>query len=204
MIKKQTGTSRAGKEIMESARTTKKKPQGTASEVSIASFLRETPQKMESKKQRYKSLQNMLLSKRHEIVKEIQSNMGKSLIEEQQRRSESVGDAGDQALMDHERERDIFLMEMRNRRRQSLDEALVRLREGTYGICADCGIDINQKRLQAVPFAKLCAKCLSRAELLETSELVLDRIGLGFTAIASRTRSGLNKSRAQKLPGRIA
>ena len=184
-----------------SARTNEK-PQGSK-KVEIESPLRETAEERETREQRFKALQNVLLSKRQEIMKELQENVGRSLTEEQQRRSESVGDAGDQALMDHERERDIFLMEMRNRRRQSLDEALIRLHEGTYGICAECGIDINEKRLQAVPFAKLCGECLSRAELLETSELVLDRIGLGFTAIASKTSWGLNKSRAHKLPLRM-
>ena len=75
-----------------------------------------------------------------------------------------------QALMDLERELGISLMEMRNRRRQSIDEALARLHEGTYGICAECGVEISEKRLQAVPFAKLCVECQSKAELLEKIE----------------------------------
>ena len=115
---------------------------------------------------RHEALRNVLLSKRQEIIEEIQETVCQSLSEEQQRRSESLGDVGDQALMDHERARDISLMDMRTRQKQSLEEALTRLHEGTYGICAECGIDINEKRLQAVPFAKLCAECLTREELL--------------------------------------
>ena|SRR5690349_3916898 len=200
MIQKQAKINSAGQT---KSVTPKKKLQGAAREVETVSPLRETAKERESKKQRYQSLKNILLSKRQEIMKEIRKNVGQSLAEARQPRLKSVGDMGDQAVMDLECERDIFLMEMRNRRRQSLDEALVRLREGTYGICVDCGFDINHKRLQAVPFAKLCAECLSHAELLETSELVLDRIGLGFTAIASKTGSGLNKSPAKKLPVRM-
>ena len=117
----------------------------------------------------------MLIEKRQEIIKEIEESLGQSLTEDQQRRLESARDVGDQALMDLERELGISLMEMRNRRRQSIDEALTRLHEGTYGICAECGIEISERRLQAVPFAKLCVECQSRAELLEKIEREEDR-----------------------------
>ncbi len=129
----------------------------------------------EGHERRYDALQNILLGKRQEIMKEIQGNVGQSLTEGQQRNFESVGDVGDQALMNRKRDRSIFVMEMRNCTRQSLDEALTRLREGTYGICEECGIDINDKRLQAVPFARLCVACQSRAELLEQIERVEER-----------------------------
>lgn len=129
----------------------------------------------EGRERRYDALQNLLLGKRQEILREIQDNVGQSLTEGQERNLDSLGDVGDQALMNRERDRSIFVMEMRNRTRQLLDEALIRLREGTYGICAECGIDINDKRLQAVPFAKLCVECQSRAELLEQIERAEER-----------------------------
>jgi DnaK suppressor protein len=72
--------------------------------------------------------------------------------------------------MDLERELGISLMEMRNRKRQLIDEALTRLSEGTYGLCAECGVEISEKRLNAVPFARLCVECQSRQELLEKIE----------------------------------
>lgn len=131
---------------------------------------KETAKEREARERRRESLQKMLLSKRQEIMKEIEGSLGQSLTEDQQRRLESARDVGDQALMDLERELGISLMEMRNRRRQSIDEALTRLQEGTYGICAECGVEISEKRLQAVPFAKLCVECQSRAELLEKIE----------------------------------
>ncbi len=131
---------------------------------------KETAKEREARERRQEVLQKMLLGKRQEIIKEIEGSLGQSLTEDQQRRLESARDVGDQALMDLERELGISLMEMRNRRRQSIDEALTRLHEGTYGICAECGIEISEKRLQAVPFAKLCVECQSRAELLEKIE----------------------------------
>ena len=131
---------------------------------------KETAKEREARERRQEVLHKMLIGKRQEIIKEIEESLGQSLTEDQQRRLESARDVGDQALMDLERELGISLMEMRNRRRQSIDEALTRLHEGTYGICAECGVEISEKRLQAVPFAKLCVECQSRAELLEKIE----------------------------------
>lgn len=136
---------------------------------------KETAKEREARERRHEVLQKMLLRKRQEIMKEIEGNLGQSLTEDQQRRLESARDVGDQALMDLERELGISLMEMRNRRRQSIDEALARLHEGTYGICAECGVEISEKRLEAVPFAKLCVECQSKAELLEKIEKEEDR-----------------------------
>lgn len=116
------------------------------------------------------ALHRMLMAKRQEIMDEIGVSLGQSLTEDQQRRLESAMDVGDQALMDLERELGISLMEMRNKKRQLIDEALTRLDEGTYGVCAECGVDISEKRLVAVPFAKLCVECQSQQELLEKIE----------------------------------
>lgn len=118
---------------------------------------------------RNESLRRMLLDKRQEVMNEIKEDLGHSVTEDQLRRVEGM-DAGDQAMMDLERELGISLSEMRNRRRQMIDEALIRVEEGLYGICADCGIEISEKRLAAVPFAKLCVDCQTREELLEKIE----------------------------------
>jgi DnaK suppressor protein len=120
--------------------------------------------------QRSEFLHRMLMAKRQEVLREIGNSLGQSLTEDQQRRLESAMDVGDQALMDLEREMGISLLEMRNRKRQMIDEALTRLHEGTYGICAECGIEISEKRLAAVPFAKLCVDCQARQELIEKIE----------------------------------
>jgi len=136
----------------------------------LAAKPKESAKEREAREQRRESLQRMLMRKRQEIMKEIAGSLGQSLTEDQQRRLESARDVGDQALMDLDRELGISLMEMRNRRRQAIDESLTRVNEGTYGICADCGVEISERRLEAVPFAKLCVECQSREELLEKIE----------------------------------
>ncbi|MDP9131665.1 MAG: TraR/DksA C4-type zinc finger protein [Nitrospirota bacterium] len=154
---------------------TQKDEDSVAARVVAALTLKETPKEREERQRRREVLQRMLLGKRQEIIREIEGNLGQSLTEDQQRRLESARDVGDQALMDLDRELGISLMEMRNRRRQAIDEALTRLNEGTYGICAECGIEVSEKRLEAVPFAKLCVQCQSRQELLEKIEKEEDR-----------------------------
>ncbi|MFZ3013487.1 MAG: TraR/DksA family transcriptional regulator [Nitrospira sp.] len=144
-------------------------------EITVPVRPKETAKEREAREQRQEVLHKMLISKRQEIIREIEESLGQSLTEDQQRRLESARDVGDQALMDLERELGISLMEMRNRRRQSIDEALTRLHDGTYGMCAECGIEISEKRLQVVPFAKLCVECQSRVELLEKIEREEDR-----------------------------
>jgi DnaK suppressor protein len=51
------------------------------------------------------------------------------------------------------------------RERQMLDEielALGRIHEGLYGTCEECGDDIPERRLRALPWARLCVPCAER------------------------------------------
>lgn len=45
-----------------------------------------------------------------------------------------------------------------------VEEALARIREGSFGLCISCGNEINQKRLEAVPWARYCIDCQQRLE----------------------------------------
>ena len=112
-------------------------------------------------------LKQILLAKRDALTQAMKQQLGQSLTDEQQRRLEAAMDSGDQALVDLEREMGISLQEMRNRERQLVEEALVSLEEGTYGVCAECEEDISEKRLEALPFARLCVACQSKRELME-------------------------------------
>ncbi len=42
---------------------------------------------------------------------------------------------------------------------QAIDEALERIEDGSFGECSNCGEIVNRKRLEAVPWAKLCLAC---------------------------------------------
>jgi DnaK suppressor protein len=121
--------------------------------------------------QRTEALRKMLLERRQEVMKQINGLIGHRMSDEIQRRVDSAPDVGDQALLDTERVRDISIMELRNKMRQQIDEALAKLEEGTYGRCADCGAEISEKRLRAVPFARRCVTCQEKQEMLEKIEM---------------------------------
>jgi DnaK suppressor protein len=46
-----------------------------------------------------------------------------------------------------------------------MDEALDRLEDGTYGLCADCGQEIDGQRLKVMPFAIYCVSCQREKEI---------------------------------------
>jgi DnaK suppressor protein len=45
-----------------------------------------------------------------------------------------------------------------------IDGALMRIEDGTYGICVNCGQEIPRERLEANPWASLCIDCKRKAE----------------------------------------
>jgi len=47
---------------------------------------------------------------------------------------------------------------------KDIEEALGKIEDGTYGKCQVCGGQIGEKRLEAVPYARLCINCKSEQE----------------------------------------
>src|SRR5580704_7101042 len=47
---------------------------------------------------------------------------------------------------------------------QLIDEALVRIKNGTYGTCSECEEELQQKRVEAVPWARYCVTCAEKHE----------------------------------------
>lgn len=45
-----------------------------------------------------------------------------------------------------------------------VERALFRMEEGTYGICRECGQPIDDARLKAIPYTRLCIDCATRHE----------------------------------------
>jgi len=45
-----------------------------------------------------------------------------------------------------------------------VNDALERFELGTYGLCLDCGQEIDTARLEAIPYAPLCLSCQSKRE----------------------------------------
>jgi len=50
-------------------------------------------------------------------------------------------------------------LEMRAQMIKEIDQALERVKTGTYGECEGCGDEINPNRLKAIPWARYCVPC---------------------------------------------
>lgn len=53
---------------------------------------------------------------------------------------------------------------------RAVDAALRKIAEGDYGVCADCGRDIDYERLKAYPTAMRCVECQSKHEKIYASQ----------------------------------
>lgn len=58
----------------------------------------------------------------------------------------------------------VELMDRQSRQLAQIEAALEALRQGSYGLCQDCGEFIGLPRLKALPFARRCRDCQDRAE----------------------------------------
>jgi DnaK suppressor protein len=124
---------------------------------------------------RTEQLRRMLLERRQVLQREIDDALVAYREGQKRMREESVPDTQDLSLQDSTAEQRIALLEVQNRTRDQLDEALRRLDEGLYGLCEECGGDIGEARLKALPFARRCIACQEQAELLEHIERKEDR-----------------------------
>ena len=88
---------------------------------------KETPKEKEERQRRREVLQRMLPGKRQEIMREIEGNLGQSLTKTSSAAWNQPATWATKRLMDLDRETGISLMEMRNRKRRAIDEALTRL-----------------------------------------------------------------------------
>jgi DnaK suppressor protein len=80
-----------------------------------------------------------------------------SLLEETGDLAIGSGDhLADSASETYMRELDEGLEENAEHILLEIDDALERIENGTYGLCADCGGPIGEERLLAVPYATLC------------------------------------------------
>jgi len=80
---------------------------------------------------------------------------------------EPGGDIYDQASSERDRELGLLLGDREREKIHSIDEALLRINEGDYGICEECDEDIPLGRLKAMPFTRHCVKCKSDLEKLQ-------------------------------------
>ena len=127
-------------------------------------------------------MRDLLLKMKEETLQEINKAI-KSGSEKPS--GEPSGDIYDQASNERDRELDLILNDREREKLRNIDEALLKINEGEYGICEECEEEIPVGRLKIVPFARYCVKCKSDIEKqqAQTKRFEEDRvyreIGLG-------------------------
>ena len=120
---------------------------------------------------RYTELKRMLEDRRREIQAEVQGKM-RGVREEGAwgGKLNEVLDAVESAEADIQEDLEFALVQMKSETLNKINDALVRLEQGTYGNCFDCGEEIAEKRLRALPFAVRCKDCEEQREIAEQRE----------------------------------
>jgi DnaK suppressor protein len=120
---------------------------------------------------RYAELKQMLEERRREIHAEVQDKM-RGVREEGTwgGKLNEVLDAVESAEADIQEELEFSLVQMKSETLNKINDALVRLDQGSYGNCFECGEEIAEKRLRALPFAVRCKDCEEAREVAEQRE----------------------------------
>jgi len=117
-------------------------------------------QEMQMDKKRLDYYKKKLVSRREELMKTI----ARTEEEGRQADDDQTVDLADKAANSYTKE---FLFGISSRFRTILsmiDAALKRIQSNEYGLCANCQEEMQQKRLEAVPWAKHCINCQEKAE----------------------------------------
>jgi DnaK suppressor protein len=102
----------------------------------------------------------MLLEQLRQHTRQIREEQAAAM----EQTDDGVKDSVDMSLHDVNQEIALRLSERESRIVAEIDQALLRIEEGTYGICARCGGEINERRLEAVPTARYDTTCQSIIE----------------------------------------
>jgi DnaK suppressor protein len=144
------------------------KPSGTRARTEIA-------------RDRYVELKRILEERRREILNEVQVKMRDVRAEGALGETQGVLDAAETSEADIQDDIEFALIQMKSETLHKIEEALARLEEGSYGNCFECGEEISERRLRALPFAVRCKDCEEARELAERRERqVSQRRSAGF------------------------
>lgn len=109
----------------------------------------------------------LLLGERKRLLEEL-SEMEQHQVKTEEKPVADVAgyedDLVDVATETFEREKELAISSNVQGMLEMVEEALQRLRDGTYGICVGCRKSIDSNRLRVIPYTRLCIKCKEREE----------------------------------------
>ena len=123
---------------------------------------------------RYDELKAMLETRRQELTAEVQGKI-RGVREDGADKPHEVMDQGETSEVDIQEDIELALIQMKAETLNKINEALARLDEGRYGMCFECGEEISEARLRALPFAVRCKDCEEAREIAAQRERSLSQ-----------------------------
>lgn len=120
-------------------------------------------------KRRVKTYRDRLLGRREGLVGQVME----AEMYSRERDSEATQDPADMAANAYTKELLVSMSANDRRLLELIDEALERIEAGEYGDCVHCGEPVQERRLEAVPWARHCLRCQDLQErglLIEEEE----------------------------------
>jgi DnaK suppressor protein len=131
--------------------------------------------------QRDAELKRILEERRREILSQVQEKMRDVRAIGAYGEGQGVLDAAEASESDIQDDIELALIQMKSETLHKIEEALARLDAKTYGNCFECGEEISERRLRALPFAVRCKDCEESREMAEQRERQLtQRRSAGF------------------------
>ena len=126
---------------------------------------------------RYAELRRILEERRREIMSEVHEKIRDVRSESANSPTTGVLDAAETSEADIQDDIEFALIQMKAETLTKIEEALRRLEEGTFGYCFECGEEISERRLRALPFAVRCKDCEEAREMAQQRERAMARRG---------------------------
>jgi DnaK suppressor protein len=116
-------------------------------------------------KQKLNYFRDLLLEQLRTATEDVRADQATAL-----QGDDGVKDTGDMSELDVNKSTGFNLGERQLHTVQEIDQALLRIEEGTYGHCGHCGKPIDEERLKAMPSAQYDAECQVAIEVAQGVE----------------------------------
>jgi DnaK suppressor protein len=127
-----------------------------------------------SESTRYDELKRMLEERQRELSQEVQGRI-RGVRADGAEKPHDVMDQGETSEVDIQEDIELALIQMKAETLNKINEALARLEAGRYGFCFECGEEISEARLRALPFAVRCKDCEEARENAANRERMLSQ-----------------------------
>jgi DnaK suppressor protein len=111
--------------------------------------------KLKTKPNPYQQQEDALRSKQRELLDSFQRDKAAGNASP----DDGIQDLADKAASAYSKELNFSLSDTERNLLMLIEEAFNRMKEGAYGTCTNCGVEIGEKRLQAVPWTPFCIDC---------------------------------------------